>query len=834
MKSPEDDTGNGSVLSIKTVDSKGQAPKRRCSTPSAMWDGYQKARNMNVRRDARFGDIQGIFNGFPPTPPATQERNGMADLPNINTKQFQAKVMTYAGTWVALAAQGDGYAEVKARHEDSMEAERRSKLLTKHFNRAIRLWDNDDWEQGNQYILRSAARDTQMGLFGIGVAFFRDDKDFRWHIIPTRNVLVPDRTRLDLSNCPALWVIDEISVSDLYGMRGKDGWNDKAIERALYEHVELLTGTQNTGSNYSEWVNRIRNNDTWLFSEYNPVRMIHQFTMEFDGTISHSILTDLWANASSVERMSKLKEEDGNSFIYDKVKVAKRWQQVIVPFADNAGPECDWHGVKGFGDLIFDGCHLNNLMFNRAAIGAVLTNMLMFKGMNENDAQKLDQITLTNLGIMPVGLEMEQQRFQADIEGAMFMFNAGTQTISENTRISPQNEKTVTSEQPTATQVTADRADRAQLTSLQVMIYRSVGADVLFSEMYRRLSAPKSDYPESWGGGNVAKYFRECCERDGIPASELREIEYVRANRNGGSGDMMLDLMKAKELLAVATPGKGQLNARREVVSAVKGVEMVDAFIEEAPMPTPQDAEIGLENNLLQLGQAPEVFGWQDPVAHVTKHLELMAQGAEVIPALTEQGIGPQNLEAAKKLNNFIAAGVAHVQGHLQMAASIPRTGKEPALYEQFVKETTKQITNLDRMNQAFGEEIAKADQAQQPQMSPEMMKAQNDIAIDNAKAEADIARKDAAAKAKLGNMAIQAQARTEAKAQQQQLDSHVKAADAAQAREQRSLEQMQQLIQNKTEFDQQIEQTAIEGELKIAQEKEKAKEKNDKAGTEK
>ena len=762
--SPADTT----ILSVQTVDSKGKAPKRRVATTTAAWSAYVKARNANMKRDQRFADIAGIYAGFPPTPPATQEANGQADMPNINTKQFQAKVDTYRSTWMAMAAQGDGYAEVMAEHDDSMEAERRGKVVTEEMNSAIRRWDNPDFEQGNQYILESAARDTQMGLFGIGIAFFPDSIDFRFKVIPTRRVLLPEGTRLSMDNCSAMWIEDQISVTDLYGRCGMAGWNEKAILRNLYEHVELTSQTSQRRFTYSEWVNQIRNNDAWLLSEFLPIRLIHMFTKEFDGSITQVTFTDLFGTGRADETT---KDEDANSFIYERTKIAKRWQQIIVPFADNAGPENDWHGVKGFGDLIFDGCHLNNLMFNRGATGAVLTNMLMFKGMSESDTQKLDQITLSNLGIMAPGLEMEQQRFQADIEGALSIVGMGSQLIAENTRISPQNDKTTTGEQPTATQVTADRADRAQFSTLQIMVYRSVGLDVLFSEMYRRLAQPASKYPESWGGGEVAKRFRDRCKKRGIPEGELMDVKCVRANRNIGSGDLSLDLMKGKELMGVATPGRGQLNARKEIVAALKGVEMVSSFVEEEePQPGQDAVQIDNENNLIHLGQVPIAYGFQDQERHVSKHMELLSQASQVVPQIMEQGVNPQNLEGAKKLNILMDAGVQHVGQHVQLMASIPRAGNQPALYEQMVAAITKQLHNLQQLSTSLAEDIQKADVQQQPQASPEMMKAQQEMQIKQAQAQQEMALKDQAHKAKLGNLAVTTQARTQMKLSDHQL----------------------------------------------------------------
>jgi hypothetical protein len=819
------------ALSVRGIDSEGNAPKRRIATPSAAYQSYQQMLQYNCRRDVRFGDIEAINLGLPPTPMGANERNGQADLPNINTKQFQSKVSTYVSTWTAINAQGDGYMQVEADHPDPMEAERRGKILTYEANAAIRIWEmmeDDDFESGNQYVLECAARDTQMGLYGIGVAFFRDNIDFRFRVIPTRKVLVPDKTRLTLDNCPAIYIVDHMSVTDLYGMIGTPRWDKGAILRNLYDHVEMMNKSAARQYSYAEWIEQIRENDSWLLNDFLPVRIIYGFVKEFDGSITQFAFTDLFntrgAKKSQTQNKGNKEYEDaGEKFLYDRPKAAKRWAQVIVPFADNSGPECTWHGVKGFGDLIFDGCHLNNLEFNAAAKAGIMRNLMMFQAETEADAQKLDQVTFCPFGMLAPGLRLEEQKFEGDIDGALAIFGMGSQVMAENTRISPPNEKTVTNEQPTATQVTADRADRAQLTTLQIAIYRAVGQDPLFGQMYRRLAQPAENYPTSWGGGRVAKRFRERCAERGIPEEDLLKIKCVKANRNVGSGDLALDIMKADQLISVATPGKGQLNARKEKVAALKGVEMVSAFIEDEPEPTPEDQVISTENNLIQVGQIPTAFGWNDQQKHVVAHMQLLAEASNAATALQEQGIQPNELEGAKKLNNLIAAGIGHVGQHVALMSEIPRIGKSPAFYEQAVKDLTKQLHNLQQINDALAEDIAKADQAQQPQMTPEMMKAQMDMQIEVALAQHDMQLKEQAQQAKLGNLAVQTQARTEAKMQDHELSVAMKAQEAEQKAAEATAKTVQDLAQQQAENTLALEQKKKEGELKIAQEKQKA-----------
>jgi hypothetical protein len=783
------------VGSVQTVNSEGVAPKRRMSTPAAAWGAYTQIRNANIKRDARFAEIAGIFAGFPPTPPQVMERNSAPDMPNVNLKQFQAKAKAYADNVTAITAKGMGWFEVDAEHDDPQEQERRSKYLTECFNWALKKWDNTGFCNGNQYIYETAARDMQMSLFGTGITFFPDQIDFRWKVIPTRRVLVPEGTRLILDNCPAIFIEDQMSVTQLYAMRKKDGWNEASILRNLYDRVEVMSQTSQRRWTYAEFVNSLRDNDQWLISDFQPIRIVHALTMEFDGTISRSIFTDQYGMPSNP--MSKEKQggqytsEEAQGFVYDKTKVAERWQQVWIPFADNAGPEGDYHGVKGFGDLIFDQCHLNNCMFNRACFGAILANTLMFKGGSENDIQKMDQITITNMGILYPGLELEQQKFAGDVDAAMSMVNVGTQIMDTNGRLFPQNDKTQGGEAPTATQVSFDRSDQAQFTGQQIDFYRAIGLDVLGAEMYMRLAQPASKYPKSWGGGEVAEEFREMCREYGIPEADLLKVKTVRANRNGGSGNSGVDLWKAQQIMAVATPGAGQLAARKEVVAAVKGWEMVPVFIQDTPEPIPEDVQIGNENLLIQGGKTPQAYGFQDQERHLQSHMQMAGEMANLVAQVDEQGITPETLQDAMKLHTALDSAIEHSGMHVQLMSEVRGMDKRPPLHEQLVKEATKNLQNLSGISAQFGQKIEEVSKQQAAQtQSPEMLKAQQEMQIRAAEAQQEMDLKAQAHQQKLGNMSVRNEAQTQIRIEQHQLalatkedaarkQSEVKTADA-------------------------------------------------------
>lgn len=825
-----------SELTVQTVNGQGKAPKRRISTAQAGLTAYYQMRQIERTRDLRFNAIAGIYAGFPPTPPEQMEEMGMGDFPNINCKQFQAKVDAYADNWNAINAAGSDWFEVKLKHENPMEAMRRSKLVTKYFNDAIKQWEGgeDTFTVGRHYIVKSATRDKQMGLFGIGVAHFADHIDFRWRVRPTRKVLVPEGTNLLLDNCPFLCIEDEMSVPDMWAMRDKPGWNADAVKAMLYLNTFRQNQQTNMAETYAEWTERIRENDTWQYSDFPLIKFIHLYVKEFGSTpnkaeITHCIISD------SVPALSNLTREDikdaktrAMSWLYEKEKVATRWNQILCVFSDNAGPEEKWHGVKGFGDLIFDQCHFNNLFFNRTAASAIVANMLLFQGGNEADRQKMNQIKVTPFGAL-IDLEIKQFQLKADTNAAIGMFQMSTGIMDINSRQVPVNQETTRGEAPTAAQYTGDRADEARFTNLQVMFYRSTGLDCIGGEQYRRIAQPASKYPTSWPGGDVAEHFRKCCEEAGIPEEDLLKVEYVRANRNVGSGDMGIDLMKGDKLLTIATPGEGQKNAQRYIASALVGPEASGAFVvDQEPPAVGEDFAINQENMCIQGGQTPQAFGSQPHEKHLMGgatqgHLPMLGEIEQLMTQMLEAGLETQP-DAADKLLRSMQAGIEHSGQHVQFMSEYRRQGKGKALFEEQVKELNKVINDLAQFAQSFGEALEQAQQAVNPQagMDPKMVETQAKIQREDMLAEASIERDNAKTMAKLESAEVKQAQKVDQSAaahetklaqtvQQAELDRIAKAA------------QTEQELAKKAALDAlEIGKTAVMGKIEVEKAREK------------
>lgn len=751
----------------RTISEAGVAPDNRFLTYSGLWSAYQQSIREGYRNDARHTSIMGIYSRRPPEDPAYLREQGMEDMPNFNLGEFTSKVDSYVSTWVDHNTGGYKFFEVKLKREKDTPPEVcdwYDDRATEFFNEAITEWDDDsDTQSAAPYILQSCIRDLQMGLFGIGIPYMKDDVDWRFCAIPTRKVHVPRGTKIDLSNCSVLFVETENTVTGLYSLvkdapekSEDDGWNKRAVYRLLYNQVD--TDDQKSDVKFSEWENRVRNNDSFVRSDFSQVVLVDCYVQEFSTEKKKEGITHYVIGRSG----------GVDEILFRQNRQYKSFRSFLVPFSDNSGPEGDWHGVKGFGDSIYDNSHFNNQFFNQMARSAIMSNMPMWMAGDGADRDKLSQIRWTMNGILNPGITLSQVKIQTDINGMMGIFAASQRTMNTNTRSFPTGEA-IGQEAKTATQSTFDRQDQAKLSSLQLKFYRMVCLDSLGAEMYQRLSRP--NYPSNLPGGRAAKAFRDKCEEARIPSKCYSKPIQVRADRNGGTGNQALDLMIAKEVQAVASPGRGQFNARRGIVKTLVGSDRVDEYIQPEQLPQEQQGYVNLENSSLADGQVWDATPDQDHQVHLGDmspegkgHLGLLITTFQVAQQIAEAGVD-QALEDAKKVERSLEAGLQHSAQHNQFLSQFGIKA-----YQEAAKEINKLLNDVGQFLQTFRQQIGAAMQAQQPQgpqMSGEdqakIMKAQIDIEIKKAFAQQALEQKQQAADMKLGHLAERSAFKNEA-----------------------------------------------------------------------
>jgi hypothetical protein len=525
-------------------------------------------------------------------------------------------------------------------------------------------------------------------------------------------------------------------------------------------------------------MNECRNNDPdWTKFGSPEVKLVHTWVMEFgkEGEsmgISHSIIP-----AGGLCEYG---------YLFRSSERYKAWQNVIIPFCDRVGPEGIWHGVKGFGDDIYDACHLNNTLFNWTATNAILNGLPAFTSSDADARNRLSRITLTRMGVLYPGITPQQFKLNLDIAGTMQIFGESNLIMDQNTRVfgSQQTPQTTAKGKPSPTEIMQQTMAQTQFSSTQIKNYRTTGLDPTFSEMYRRLV--QDGYDKSFAGGEQAKTFRDKCKRHGIPKEVYQNVKWVRANRNGSTGNNAVDFQRAQQVYSIASPGRGQLNARKDMVAALKGREVVAAYIEDAPQPTPEDKTISDENKLMNLGETPDIYpsedhlqhlGQIDPQApgHIGQLIQTQQKAAQIQDNLDQymSKIGADPLAVVRRFDAYMA----HSNQHVKALQQVPVTAEAAKPY-------LKILNDLHGFGVQFAGNIQKAlikkqqqsGQGMDPKVQKEMALTQAKIQSSNALTGAEIKRKDIAHQAKMKNMQESHRARQMLKIRDAQVSSGLKA----------------------------------------------------------
>lgn len=707
------DTNSGSQP--LTVTPSGTAPKTRFTTAAGVWQSYEQAFQESAKSDFRFADMRAMYDGMPmELGDVSQKQINAGDLPNVNLRKFKSKLKTYVGNFTQLDCGADTIANVTVKMKYCQSPTQKTlwdQQLTQFFSEAFPEWDADCNSMA-QYVLESAVRNTQMAIYGIGLAYFRDEIDWRFVAVPTRSVRVPRGTKISLRNHAATFVDYTMTATELWEKRNVNGWDKDVVAGFLYDRLGEGNLPNGGRATFAEWQNTLANNELYYQRDFREIHLVHAYVQEFndlrekDG-VSHYVIGQF---------------NQDPRFLYESVREFDSIAHVLIPFTDDPSPEGDWHGVKGYGDDIFDLCHFENLYFNHMATMALLSSTPMFASATEDDRRRLSQIVWSRLGMMAPGLILQQTSLKVDLAGCESIFAAADRILNEVSRTYPQGD-VVNQRTKTATQETFDRQDESQMTGLQLLAYRTLGLDRLFTEMYRRLSA--SNYPSGMPGGKAAKNFRDKCDAMKIPKECYQDPQSVRASRKGGSGNAQLDIQRAQLVLKYATPGEGQANAKKLIIAGAEGWDQVPAYYQDVPKADSDDEAMTLENAHFAAGKLTTAQSYQDHAKHLGTpdpagpgHLSILAASRAAAMQIQQQGV-KNHLEDAQRLSQTIDAAVHHSAEHMQFLQQMLAVNDDPDL-KQMVKQLNEVVTVFTKFAGEFDRTVAQAAQ-QQAQQAPQM-----------------------------------------------------------------------------------------------------------------
>lgn len=697
--------------------------------------------------------IDELAEGFPPFNEEEQDINHFDT--NVNFLEAPGLLHKARSTWNNAFLKPGRFFAVTL---DSGPVHKRGEwgaTITKEINRALK--------GSLPYIETIRATGAQVVLHGVGPKLWERSKGWRPVEVAIEDLLVPARTRVNLGNLDYFAVYREYTPAELYGMthggHTDPGWNmevvGKVLQRLSAEPMRQQDAYQDV-MNPEKLVKFYKANTGFLDSDAVPTANVWDFYFSEDDA------------QQSWQRLMILddQEYEGSAFLYNPRRpfAASRDQILHVQFGDGANVvPFLWHTVRSLGYLLFGVCHLQNRLRCNFMDAIMRATHEYFRVANADDRARIQSAQLTNLGLVPNGLEFVpvEQRWQPNENLIVAGLSQNRQLMSENASAFVQDVNDGTQKELTATEVMA-RLNNANALSSALLSMAYTYAKFEYREIARRFTNERGEDPD-------IRRFRERCLLAGVPAQYLNAERWeVEPERVMGGGNKTLELSQAKALMEVKAQfdGEAQRDILRNYTLAItddpdKAERWVPAGREQPVTSSEHDAQLAF-GAMMGLGQV----GVREGIDHIGY---VSAMLLSVKSAMDDIGMIGQ--PSPQQLAGFVGV-FKHLQEHMKIVGQDPQNRQLVRQWGDFLKPYVNQVKQWMAAFKAQAQ--AQAQQSGDGKAQAAMLTAATKAKISEAQAaqkmkHKDVAfvseqrRKDAATGANLRKQAVETAANVQA-----------------------------------------------------------------------
>ena len=729
-------------IELENINESGKAPRTRIKDAKSAHAIYTSIRNADDASSIDRQKIQSMLDGEPPYSPQQLKSLGQGYRANLNFGEAAAALETSLSAYSDLVNSVDRLASVKTSEGDPAQRVEWESIIAEEFHRTITDWDEFFYKQqmlAHQFVSQ-----------GVGVAYFEDNRSWKWSVCGLKDFKVPRGTPACDTKVEVATIERHYLVGELYQfienpkIATELGWNVEETRRAI-----LLSTDNGTSSNSRDWERlqeELKNNDLmYSHARSKVVRCIHYFVKEFDGTISHYIAT---------------RAGDSDDFLFQKPSRFKHANEAFVLFSYGIGTNGLLHSVRGLGYKLFPFIQLSNRMRNAIVDGAMLSSALMIQPATGEDVSNLSLMYNGPLSILPPGINVVDKTMP-NLAGNVLPIVRDLEVVRQN-NTGTYNPKQVMpdGDARTATEVQAQLAQQSLL-SAQAMNLYYIPFQKLLAEQFRRLATVnyRSDEP----GGEEAIAFRKRIEARGVPWKAVQKVYRVQAVRAIGAGSPGARMLAFNEFMAIMPrfDEVGQRNLIRDRVAARVGYDQVDRYLPKGEVERiPIDAKIAeLENDAMQGGRGVSVNPGENHAVHAKVHLE---DANRFLQALQQNQVDP------KVAMSYLQVQYPHSTAHVEQLASDPSRREEVGVAKQILNQMREAVENIGKQLAAQAQREARARASEQGgQVDPKTQ-----LAIQKAQIDSQI------------------------KLQESQLDQRLKAADVQQKMAIRDAEAAQKIRQ--------------------------------------
>lgn len=699
-------------LDLQTITESGSVPKSVIKDSYSARQIFDSLLQDDMPSNQMRARLEGMLDGNVPFDDAELEQLGQAGRTNCNWGTAKARVDQAKQPLYDILTSVSTYASIRTDYGGPVLATTFSRIFSEEFHRLMDEWD--------EFLERMEVHHDQLVPHGLGAMFWRDNVDWRFNALLRREILIPSNAKSSRNQQELIYIRDSMSASELWSyvkdpeIARSTKWNVEMCKEAIRQSA--VTEEDRT-RDWEWWQAQFKDNNYFIsFAKTRQIHIIHVLAKEFDGKVSHHIMT----------RQPIGGPDRKDDYIFSEIGRFDEINQVVWLSFDNVGNR-DFKSVRGLGNALFHFGEASNRLNNAIIDGAIRGTCNMWQAETAADAQKFLAIEIGPDRLLPPGFKAVPLNTGANISEAMetasyFRMMEGSNTSSYRGSLDTKDGNPIT-----AREATLQAGEKASLTSSKSEHYAR-DLDRLYRETFRRASNRK--LLDSDPGAKEAKAFQKRCKDRGIPDEAWDHIVSVRATRSIGNGSATGRILQLQQMIPIVltrSPEASQKNFVNDLIGAMAGNQgAVEAYgiPMDDPAPGEEEWEATIENNAFLSGGHVLITPQQNNFTHATYHINFMAG---IISDVQQGGIDP--ITASMALDD---AGPHTLQHMKAMEGDATRRRELGKLKEQFGQITRQ----ADEIRQA-----AKQMEAEQAKAQPKPMNVSERLNVNYADAPPDIQR---------------------------------------------------------------------------------------------
>lgn len=669
-----------------------------------------------------------IFDGEPPYSDEEVEENNIETNVNFlegamimhDARNQYRNAFMKPGNFCTVAI--DGFSE----HQERMKA---GKIITKEMNKIMKA--------SREYGFSLKSQFANVALHGYGPAVWPNIDS--WKPVPygVNDILIPDKTYLDLSNLGYFAVYREYTPHEFWRItRSGDGWNMKMVNKILSTLMASVASgdTRDREENYYQnpelMTEEIKENSGYWESDAIPViRTWTLYTRDLESEDKCHWLR-LMVPDYNVETME-------NEFIFkSKTPYAEDHSQIFHTFWGNVANQAPFrfHSIRSLGFLLYSVVQLQNRLRCKLNDSIFENLMWYFRVSDPTDRDRIQRIDLHHLGIIPEGVSVvgRDERWQPD----MNFINMG---LLQNRQLMGEAAASYRGQaSPGEERAKSARQVSSEMSQLQMMVSAILGSaydDSVFQyrEIARRFSKPVTTCPE-------VKLFRERVLKQGVDKKwldfERWEVDPVRVM---GGGNKMVEQAQAELLMSIRPlldPNSQRRALHLYVEANTDDPSLANSMVpmEEEQFPSNSVIEGQQNAGVLLSGLPvgiPQEVNRNEYVAAQLQTLNVKIQQIE------QQGAVPKDADELRgmvNLSSHIAQNLELLQGDKGQSALVKSFNSQLAQANNIIRAYSQRLAEKMKSEQAQGDPKAMAEI--QNTMVKEQVKARGKVIAQNQSAQ--------------------------------------------------------------------------------------------------